>query len=95
MITYKEQQKNHTIPEFIDTVGVGMVDLAIASITESKKANQRNQILSLLKERPCNCHDFMKAGIAQYNARIKELRDIYGHDVVFEYEKGKMFVLRK
>lgn len=47
---------------------------SIEPITEGKKHNQRDIILQMLYGKPCHCGEFMRKGIAQYNARIKELR---------------------
>lgn len=51
-----------------------MPQLTLQPITESKKSAQRELILRMLKIGDCNCSDFLKKGIAQYNARIFELR---------------------
>lgn len=60
-------------------------------ITEFKKDSQRSTILSMLKDKPRHCGEFMTKGIAQYNARIKELRGC-GHNIVYHH-KVKLFTL--
>ena len=52
-------------------------------ITDSKKATQRNTIISMLQYKPCHCGEFLQKGIAQYNARILELRK-QGHNIIYD-----------
>lgn len=46
-----------------------------SEITDVKKATQRNTIMQMLRIQPRHCGEFLKVGIAQYNARILELRE--------------------
>ena len=46
----------------------------VQQITVEKKLAQRRTIIAMLRTNNCSCADFLKKGIAQYNARIYELR---------------------
>ena len=52
-------------------------------ITNTRKATQRQVIFDMLAIKPCHCGEFMRKGIAQYNARIKELRHL-GYNIVYD-----------
>lgn len=82
MIPYKEQQRNRSLMEYV-----------VIPITEQKKSIQRGQVLAMLRMRPCRCIDFMRVGIAQYNARIFELkRPPFSHIIIYNRKK-KVFEL--
>jgi len=70
-----------------------LILISNAAITEPKKSAQRSIILDMLKIGPCNCSLFMRAGIAQYNARILELRQV-GHKIVYD-KTAKVFYIDK
>lgn len=55
-------------------------------ITEYKKSAQREIILRLLKTSNRHCGEFLKKGIAQYNARIYELRKM-GYLINYDNKK--------
>jgi hypothetical protein len=54
-------------------------------ILPEKKAAQREIILNLLGQGPQHCGVFLRHGIAQYNARIYELRK-KGYDIKYSSE---------
>ena len=60
-------------------------------ITPQKKDTQRQTILAMLRSGPRHCGEFLKRGIAQYNARIKELREM-GEHIVYDHNR-KEFVM--
>ena len=61
-------------------------------ITPQKKEAQRNLILRALYKKPQSCLDFLNLGIAQYNARIYELRRM-GYNIKYD-GKWKVFVIK-
>lgn len=53
---------------------------------ETPQLTQEEIVLQLLRKHPCNPSHFMRAGIAQYNARIHYLRKA-GHNIVKTSDK--------
>lgn len=70
MISYKAQKSCETLEKYLKP------------IENHKKQAQREQIIQLLRKKSCSCSDFMRLGIAQYNARILELRKA-GYSIVY------------
>ena len=58
--------------------------------------NQKNKILTILWDlEPHDSEEFLKAGIKQYNARIKELREDDGYEIpCFRTGSGLKFFFR-
>lgn len=57
------------------------------SISDISRKHQRDKIEEMLELKECTCSDFMKAGIAQYNARIYELRRL-GFNIHYNKKTG-------
>lgn len=70
---------------------LSLIEYGAEQITPEKKNTQRNIVLEMLARNPQSCSDFMRKGIAQYNARIKELRqEGYNISYISKYKVFRM-----
>lgn len=90
-IPYHEVIKNKTLNDFIIT---DPIELFKKLRAKGKLDNQRGKILQLLLDgEPHSCMEFLDLGIAQYNARIKELRDMGFNIINVRSENDKTYFI--
>ena len=90
-ISYKEQQKCRQLSEFMgnDMVLTNPDELFREKVLSGEVKSQQEKILEVFKDGNYhNCKEFLRLGIAQYGARIKELRWM-GYKIRNDYDKKK------